>query len=79
MDSVRGLYCMFIRIDVGAGGIDRVDPVVEAGAEIFRLDAADGVERAGLPDHQRRLVVGQDFLQLGGHLCGGLLATEHAR
>ncbi len=63
---------MFIMIDIGAGGRDRIDALIEAGAEILRLDAAHRVDGAGLPDHQSRLVVGQDFRQTSGHIRRGL-------
>ena len=73
MDSVRGLYCMFIIITSARGGGDGIEPLVEAVAEIIGLDAAQRIDGAGLPDHQSRMVFGHDFWQGGRHIRGRLL------
>src|SRR5271170_3984587 len=55
--------------DVGAGVGNRVETLIEAGAEILRFDAAQRIDGARLPDQQFRPILGQYPRQVGSHLC----------
>ena len=61
MMSVRGLYCIFIKMTSAPPRCKRLDPFVERRPEVIRLDSANGIKGSGLPYHQIRLLVDQQF------------------
>ncbi len=72
MISVRGLYCMFIKMTSAPPFCRRLHPFVQRGPEVVGLDPADGIDRTSLPYHQIGLLVDQQFGHALGQILGGL-------
>ena len=69
--SVRGLYCMFIKMTSAPPFCSIFDAFVEGGPKFVGFDPANGIDGTGLPYHQIRLLVDQQFVHALGHILGG--------
>ena len=59
MMSVRGLYCMFIKMTSAPPFCSVSTPSSSAARKIVGIDPADGIEGSRLPYHQIGLLVDQ--------------------